>query len=73
MKKQKRNQIEKAFLKGYQAAIEGRSKSLCPYLQEGSVRQNWLNGWREGREDHWNGYSKATGHRKVGLIQAGFH
>ena len=56
MKSQKRSSSEKAFNKGYQAAMSGRSWSDCPY-ESGSARQNWLTGWREAREDHWSGYS----------------
>ena len=44
MKRQKRDQTERAFVKGYQAGIDGRSKSLCPH-ETGQARQQWLNGW----------------------------
>jgi ribosome modulation factor len=64
MKRQKRNQIERAFSKGYQAGIEGRSRNLCPH-ENTSVRQNWINGWREGREDHWNGFNRAAQAQKM--------
>lgn len=64
MKRQKRNQIERAFSKGYQAGIDGRSRSLCPH-DNGNTRQNWLTGWREGREDHWNGFNRAAAAQKI--------
>lgn len=64
MKRQKRNQIERAFSKGYQAGIEGRSRNLCPH-ENATTRQNWINGWREGREDHWNGYNRAAQAQKI--------
>ncbi|MBB3168539.1 ribosome modulation factor [Simiduia aestuariiviva] len=64
MKRQKRNQIELAFNKGYMAAIKGRSRDLCPH-QQGAARQEWLSGWREAREDHWNGYNMAACAQKL--------
>ncbi|WP_423895125.1 ribosome modulation factor [Candidatus Pelagadaptatus aseana] len=64
MKRQKRNQIERAFSKGYQVGIEGRSRNLCPH-ENATIRQNWINGWREGREDHWNGFNRAAQAQKM--------
>lgn len=64
MKSQKRSQTDRAFNRGYQAAIEGRSRSLCP-KPEGEYRQQWLSGWREGREDQWDGFNRAAGAQKL--------
>ena len=64
MKRQKRNQPERAFNRGYQAGADGRSRNLCPH-DTGETRQNWLNGWREGREDHWNGYNRCAQAHKI--------
>ncbi|MBR9912656.1 MAG: ribosome modulation factor [Gammaproteobacteria bacterium] len=64
MKTQKRNQSDRAYTKGYQAGIEGRSRSLCPH-ETGNTRQNWLTGWREGRTDHWDGYNRAAQAQKL--------
>jgi ribosome modulation factor len=57
MKRQKRDQIERAFTKGYHAGIEGRSKSICPH-DTGPAREQWMNGWRESRLDQWDGYNR---------------
>jgi ribosome modulation factor len=64
MKTQKRHQIERAFSKGYQAGIDGRSRSLCPH-DNGNTRQTWLTGWREGRTDHWDGFNRAAQAQKL--------
>ncbi len=64
MKRQKRNQDERAFNKGYKAGIDGRSRTLCPH-EGGLARQNWLGGWREAREDHWDGYNRMTHIQKL--------
>ncbi len=56
MKRQKRASTEKALARGYQAGISGKSRNLCPH-DSGEARHLWLSGWREGREDHWNGYN----------------
>lgn len=59
MRTQKRDRAERAYSKGYQTGLQGRSKELCPF-QEHVIRQDWLNGWREGRVDHWEGYQQVN-------------
>ncbi len=54
MKRQKRDPIERAFERGYQIGLAGKSKSLCP-TETGPSHQEWLNGWRQGRDDYWGG------------------
>lgn len=54
MRSQKRNPIDKAFAKGYQAAMSGKSWASCPF-ESGKARVIWMNGWREARENHWSG------------------
>jgi len=56
MKRQKRNCIDRALTRGYQAGMTGKSRSICPH-DNGEARHMWLSGWRTGREDHWNGYN----------------
>jgi ribosome modulation factor len=68
MKRQKRDQTERAFVKGYQAGIDGRSKSLCPH-ETGQVRHQWLNGWRESRMDQWDGYNRLAQVQKINNLQ----
>lgn len=70
MKRQKRNQADRAFGRGYQAGVLGRSRSQCPH-EIGPARQEWLSGWREGREDHWNGYNRAVQAQKMSYINTG--
>lgn len=64
MKRQKRSQTDRAFVKGYQAGIGGRSRGLCPH-ETGETRQQWMSGWREGREDHWDGFNRAAEAQKI--------
>ncbi len=52
MKRQKRDRLERAHQRGYQAGIAGRSKEMCPY-QTLNQRSQWLGGWRS--EIHWSG------------------
>ncbi len=56
MKRQKRTGIDRAQIRGYQAGVNGKSRSLCPH-EAGEARHIWLSAWREGREDHWDGYN----------------
>ncbi|EMH4162174.1 ribosome modulation factor [Pluralibacter gergoviae] len=50
MKRQKRDRLERAHHRGYQAGIAGKSKEICPY-QTLNQRSHWLGGWREAMED----------------------
>jgi len=68
MKRQKRDQAERAFTKGYQAGIDGRSRSLCPH-ESGTARQQWLNGWRESRVDQWDGLNRMAQVQKLSNMQ----
>ena len=49
MKRQKRDRLERAQAKGYQAGVNGRSSETCPY-QDLDAKSYWLGGWRDGRE-----------------------
>lgn len=49
MKSQKRDRGERAYSRGYQAGLQGRSRDACPFPHQ-DLHQTWLNGWREGRE-----------------------
>lgn len=64
MKRQKRDIEQRAFNKGYQAGISGKSKSLCP-TSNLAAKQHWLSGWREGRGDNWDGLVGVSGIHKL--------
>lgn len=49
MKRQKRDRLERAYSKGYQAGTAGRSNEVCPF-QSADSRGQWLGGWREAQE-----------------------
>ncbi len=55
MKRQKRDRLERARTKGYQAGFAGRSKELCPY-QCIDARDYWLGGWRDAVDERAQGY-----------------
>jgi len=46
MKRQKRDRLDRAHSRGYQAGIAGHSKEMCPY-QTLDTRSHWLGGWRQ--------------------------
>ncbi|GIU19759.1 MULTISPECIES: ribosome modulation factor [unclassified Shewanella] len=54
MKRQKRDRLDRAFSKGFQAGVGGRSKEICPYSTLDSKSQ-WLGGWREGIDGRLSG------------------
>ena len=66
MRRQKRDLSERAFHKGYQAGVSGRTKDNCPH-ENVNIKQQWLTGWREGRTDQWDGYTGVSGIHKLDL------
>ena len=64
MRRQKRDMVRRAFQKGYFAGVQVKSNDLCP---SGITHFEWMNGWREGRSDHWDGYSGVAGVHKIPL------
>lgn len=60
MKRQKRNRDERAYARGYQAGLSGRSQDICPFDNQ-MMRSSWLNGWREGRDDNFHGMTGVAG------------
>ena len=64
MKRQKRDKSDRAFTKGYQAGVSGRSKDVCPH-EDPQPRQSWLSGWREGRCDNWDGMTGISGVQRM--------
>ena len=64
MKRPKRDMNQRAFEKGYQIGLSGRSSDLCPHYV-GTQKFNWMQGWREGRADQWYGLNGATACHKL--------
>ena len=64
MKRQKRDKFDRAFVKGYQTGVSGRSKDICPHIAP-QIRQSWLTGWREGRCDKWDGMTGISGVQRM--------
>ena len=64
MRRQKRDMNNRAYHRGYQAGLDGRSSEVCPHSND-QQRQNWLSGWREGRSDQWDGLTGVSGVHKI--------
>ncbi len=64
MRRQKRDMNSRAFDRGYQAGVSGRSQDFCPHANE-TQRLNWMSGWREGRSDQWDGLTGVSGVHKL--------
>ena len=67
MKRQKRDRTNRAFTRGYQAGLNGKSKEACPFTDI-PTRQHWLSGWREGRSDQWSGFVGVSGVHKIANV-----
>jgi ribosome modulation factor len=52
VKRQKRDMNQRAYDKGYNAGMKGKSREQCPHSQE-DHRLEWLGGWRQARADQW--------------------
>jgi ribosome modulation factor len=72
MKTLKRNKSIRAYAKGYQSGVCGKTKDFCPYSY-GDVRQAWLTGWREGRTDNWDSLIGVSGLHKQAMIRGLAH
>ena len=68
MKKHKRDPEHRSYVKGYQAAIQGRSLSVCPHQENTTVAYHWSRGWRAGRKDGWSGYNTTACQHKAGNL-----
>jgi len=68
MRRQKRDFSQRAFIKGYQAGFTMKTKSSCPYQDQSDVGFEWYRGWREGREDHWQGFDNRAFQQKVSSL-----
>jgi len=64
MRRQKRDMNARAYDKGYQAGVAGRSSEYCPH-GDAEHRQNWLAGWHAGRCDQWDGLTGVSGVHKL--------
>ena len=64
MRRQKRDMNIRAYDRGYQAGLSGRSIDFCPHVEE-EHRLNWVSGWREGRYDQWDGFTGVSGVHKI--------
>jgi ribosome modulation factor len=67
MRRQKRDRNTRAFDKGYQAGLSGRSMEECPHVEQ-LHRQHWIAGWREGRADQWDGLTGVSGVHKLRAV-----
>ena len=68
MRRQKRDPSHRAFLRGYQAGYDMKTKSRCPFQSDSSTGQEWLRGWREGRKDQWEGVNTQASQEKVSAL-----
>jgi ribosome modulation factor len=64
MRRQKRDKYSRAYDRGYQAGVTGRSVDFCPHAEE-EQRLHWISGWREGRSDQWDGLTGVSGVHKI--------
>ena len=64
MRRSKRDMVKRAFERGYQMGLSGRSKDSCPH-GKGPNQLSWLQGWREGRKEQWNGNNALTGSHQL--------
>ncbi len=64
MRRQKRDMNDRAFDRGYNVGISGRSSDYCPHEND-EHRVSWMSGWRQGRSDQWDGLTGVSGVHKI--------
>ncbi|SDS72434.1 ribosome modulation factor [Pseudomonas oryzae] len=69
MRRLKRDPLERAFMRGYQYGVSGKSRDMCPFSLP-TARQAWLNGWRAGRVDNWEGMTGTAGIHRLNELHA---
>lgn len=62
-KRSKRDRTTRAWQRGYQAGLIGRSQDMCPH-QEIGTRTSWIDGWTQGHQDHADGSMAIGGMHK---------
>jgi ribosome modulation factor len=68
VKKHKRDLEHRSFVKGYQAAVQGRSLEVLPYQEHSAMAFHWSRGWREGRKDYWDGFNQFSCQQKAASL-----
>ena len=69
MRRLKRDPLQGAFLRVYQLGIQGKFRDMCPFTHA-TTRQAWINGWREGRGDNWDGLTGTAGNHRLNELHA---
>lgn len=62
MKTHKREKNNSAYVHGFVSGVRGHSLEICPYVSDINLRAAWLGGWREGRTQHFEGFTGITQH-----------
>ena len=67
MKRQKKDVFARAFTRGYLAGVAAKpnDSGLSEQMED---PQEWLNGWREGRTDNWEGMTGVSGIHKLSNV-----
>lgn len=66
MRRQKRDMKARAYERGYQSGVAGRSSENCPHNTE-EQRINWIAGWRDGHSDQIDGMIGVSGVHRLRL------
>ena len=60
MKRCKRDMTQRAFQRGYNAGLCGKSRESCPH-ETLSQREQWMSGWLAGNEANWSAMTGVSG------------
>lgn len=67
MKRHKRDMNQRAYQRGFYAGLGGKAMAACPHTVV-DQREQWLAGWREGREANWSAMTGVSGLAKVNSV-----
>lgn len=67
MKRHKRDRTNRAWQRGYQAGLIGRSRDSCPHHID-AQRNSWVEGWEVGQADMADGALSVGGLHKRAAV-----
>ena len=69
MKRHKRNMSQRAYQKGFYAGLGGKNIASCPHSSV-EQREQWLAGWREGKDANWSSMTGVAGLAKLNSVDS---
>jgi len=60
---------QRAYQRGFYAGLGGRNKATCPHSAL-DQREQWLAGWRDGKEANWAAMTGVAGLATLNSVES---